>query len=96
MDVYKIRQFRYTIGTDTIPSGNIIEGFYPVQVGIQAPFGTMISFGEEKNEFEIGPNQIFELDLKELNTSLNYLSVDYVPSGSDGNHIYINILYKEV
>ena len=97
MDIYKIKQFRYTIGRDiSIPTGNIIKCYYPVYIGVQAPSGTMILFGEERNEFEIGPTQILELDLKELNTSLNYLSVDYVPSGNNGNHIYINILYKEV
>lgn len=104
--MYKIGQFRYSSGKTPAPiNTNVfsVQGaqsaqVYPVlQVGIQAPAGTLILLNgldsTANSDIEIGYTGIFELDLKNANTYITWLSIKSIPN-PENYDIIIDFLYE--
>lgn len=118
--MYKIAQIKYKSNSGENINSNIINhntnllqlsninSYSVVQMGIQAPPGTMIIINglniQSNNAIEIGQTGIFEINLKDNNTYISYLSMAIPSALLDSNNllkegkvcdVIIDILYEE-
>lgn len=105
--MYKIKQFRYSNFNPPPLSENLFlvndaySTTYPVvQLGIQAPPGTKILINavdtSANSDIEIGYTGIFELDLRDANTYITWLSILNIPGFETYEEweIFIDFLYE--
>ena len=92
---YKIGQIHFEEGKEPTLGNNIIsqisQNVAIVQLGIQAPPGTIFLLNNVDNtsesDIEIGITGIFELDLRDANTAITWLSFEKInkPIDEEGN-----------